>query len=191
MQYEDLKNTILERLEKELSTDLHYHSVSHTRDVINACAASADREGLLDEYKVLLMSAAVLHDSGFLNTTKNHEEEGVRIAKKILPSFGYSVDQIESVSNMIMATKIPQSPKNQLEQIICDADLDYLGREDFYAIGNSLFMELKAHSVLKTEEEWDALQIKFLSSHAFQTDWSVRVREPVKQKYLEELKQKW
>lgn len=191
MQYEDLKDAILERLGKELSEDLHYHSVTHTRDVISACAASADREGLTEEDKVLLLSAAVLHDSGFLNTTKDHELEGVSIAEKVLPTYGYTAEHIQRISDMIMATKIPQSPLDKLGRMICDADLDYLGREDFYKIGATLFTELKAHSVLETEKEWDALQIKFLSSHTFQTDWSVRVREPVKQKYLEELKVKW
>ena len=124
MQYEDLKDTILERLGKELSKDLHYHSVSHTRDVINACADSADREGLSEDDKVLLMSAAVLHDSGFLNTTKDHELEGVSIAKEMLPTYGYTADQIQIISDMIMATKIPQSPNNELSRMICDADLD-------------------------------------------------------------------
>jgi predicted metal-dependent HD superfamily phosphohydrolase len=191
MQYENLKDTVLERLGNELSKDLHYHSVAHTRDVIAACAASADRRGLTEENKVLLMSAAVLHDSGFLNTTKDHELEGVSIAKKMLPSFGYTSDHVQRISDMIMATKIPQSPKSELGCMICDADLDYLGRDDFYKIGSTLFAELQAHSVLQTEQEWDAIQIKFLSSHSFHTEWSIRVREPVKQKYLMELKQKW
>jgi len=191
MQYQDLEDTILEKLAKELSTDLYYHSVSHTRDVIDMCAAGADRVGLNGDDKVLLMSAAVLHDSGFINSTKEHEVEGVNIAKKMLPKFGYSADQINRISDMVMATKIPQSPQNELDRLICDADLDYLGREDFYTIGDNLFLELKARSILETEEQWDALQIKFLSSHTFHTEWSIRVREPVKQKYLEELKMKW
>ena len=63
---------------------------------------------------------------------------------------------------MIMATKIPQSPRNGLEEIICDADLDYLGRDDFYEIGATLFEELKAYNVLQNEREWNRIQVKFL-----------------------------
>lgn len=191
MQYQSLKVAILEKLEKELSEKLYYHSVSHTRDVLSACEASAKRESLSNEEETLLLSAAVLHDAGFLYTSKDHEAEGVRIAKKILPTYDYSSEQIERVSNMILATKIPQNPSNILESLICDADLDYLGRDDFYAIGSTLFAELKAQSILDNEKDWDALQIKFLSSHSFHTDWSIQEREPVKQKYLEELKAKW
>ena len=87
-----------------------------------------------------------------------------------------------------MATKIPQSPKNKLEAIICDADLDYLGRDDFYDIGNTLFEELKAYNILQTEEAWNKLQVKFLENHSFFTNTNRRRRAPRKGKYLRELR---
>ena len=40
-----------------------------------------------------------------------------------------------------MATEIPQNPKTHLEMIMCDADLDYLGRYDFETISNNLYTE--------------------------------------------------
>jgi len=191
MQYQKLRNTILEKLEKELSPELFYHSARHTRDVMSVCEASATRESLSSEDTTLLLSAAVLHDAGFLHSRKEHEAEGVKMAKELLPQLGYNDSQIDKISKMILSTKIPQNPTTVLEAIICDADLDYLGREDFYTIGATLFEELKAQSVIQTEKQWDAIQIKFLSSHTYHTSWSVLHRDPIKKKYLEELIEKW
>ena len=87
MQYESLKSTVLKRLEKELPPKLYYHSVRHTRDVLAVCAASAERENLSPTDKILLLTAALLHDAGFLHTTKDHEAEGVAIAESLSVSY--------------------------------------------------------------------------------------------------------
>ena len=87
-----------------------------------------------------------------------------------------------------MATKIPQAPKNLLERIICDADLDYLGRNDFYKIGNTLFEEFKEYKVISDEESWNRLQVGFIGGHNFFTETTLARRESKKQEYLQELK---
>ena len=86
-----------------------------------------------------------------------------------------------------MVTKIPQQPKNLLQRIICDADLDYLGRNDFEVIGEKLRQEFLVYGVVQTEEEWDRLQLKFLTSHKYHTASSQHMREPVKQMHLHSL----
>jgi len=87
-----------------------------------------------------------------------------------------------------MATRIPQSPANLLESILCDADLDYLGRDDFKKIGQTLFEEFTEYSILQDEQAWNKLQVSFLSSHQYHTETNRTLREPVKRRYLEELK---
>ena len=191
MQFEFIKANILKKLDEDLDPMFSYHSARHTRDVLSVCEESARRENLSASDEILLLTAAVLHDVGFLLTTKDHEQVGVDLARPMLPNFGYDASQIDLISNMILATKIPQSPKTQLEEILCDADLDYLGREDFYQIGNMLFDELKAQSIVNTEREWDKLQVKFLHEHNYHTDWSIKERQPAKEKYLKELEEKW
>ena len=89
---------------------------------------------------------------------------------------------------MIQATKIPQEPKNILEEIIADADLDYLGRSDFYPISYSLFEELKSMEAIKTEDEWNRIQVNFLEQHHFFTKTCINKRKAEKQKRLMELK---
>ena len=88
-----------------------------------------------------------------------------------------------------MATKIPQQPEDKLSQLLCDADLDYLGREDFYSIGNTLYQELKTRSVVEEESTWMEIQINFLEQHQFFTETNRRRRAPQKLAYLGELKQ--
>lgn len=60
-------------------------------------------------------------------------------ARQYLPHFGYTGDEIEQVCDIIMATQMPQNPHNHLGQIICDADLDYLGRNDFLSLVKGYF----------------------------------------------------
>ncbi|MBP6812847.1 MAG: phosphohydrolase, partial [Saprospiraceae bacterium] len=74
------------------------------------------------------------------------------------------------------------------EEILCDADLDYLGRDDFFAIGETLFEELQAYSLINDEQSWNRLQVSFLSSHRFHTSTNKTLREPVKRRYLDDLK---
>lgn len=120
----------------------------------------------------------------------NHEEIGCDIARATLPQFAYSTAQIDAVCKMILVTRIPQSPSNLLEKIISDADLDYLGRDDFYTIGQTLFEELKMNGILETEKEWDQLQIKFLEQHRYFTSTSLANRAAKKAKHLKALKEK-
>ena len=91
--------------------------------------------------------------------------------------------------DLILCTKIPQQPKTLLERIICDVDLDYLGRPDFYEISDQLFRELKALSVINNIDEWNKIQINFLEAHTYHTDFAIRNRQPNKEQRIKELKQ--
>ena len=90
-----------------------------------------------EEY-FILKTAVLFHDMGYIDQYNDNEIFGVKYAEKILPKYNFSKSQIKKISNLISATKVPQNPKNKLEKIICDADLDYLGRVDFLEISDSL-----------------------------------------------------
>lgn len=87
-----------------------------------------------------------------------------------------------------MATKIPQNPQNILEQIIADADLDYLGRDDFEVIADSLFQELRQREMVADLETWNKIQVKFLESHQYWTKSTIALRNEQKMKHLKALK---
>jgi uncharacterized protein len=175
---------ILAKLKAELPPGRTYHCLEHTLDVYASVIDIAYEEGVEGEDLALLKMAALYHDAGFTEDDTDHELVGCRIVRTSLPDFGFSEEQIERVCHMIMSTRIPQSPKDRLGQILCDADLDYLGRNDFVRIGNTLFEEFRIYGVLRTEREWNELQERFLERHRYFTATNIRLREPVKQQNL-------
>lgn len=188
MNYTVAKAIILEQLEKGLSEQLTYHSVHHTLDVLRVAEELCQYERISPHATQLVKTAALFHDSGFLKSNEQHEWHSCRIAEDLLPRFGYAEKDVSHISRMIMATRIPQSPDDLLGEILCDADLDYLGRDDFFPIAHNLFLELKAYGVLNNELEWNQKQIMFLESHHFFTATNIRRRQPKKQDHLEQLK---
>src|SRR5690606_4215820 len=115
---------------------------------------------------------------------------GCDIARQHLPDYDYTPEQIEVICGMIMATKIPQTPNNKLEKIICDADLDYLGRDDFFDIGNKLCDELCMYGIINSENEWNKLQVRFLEHHKYFTTSSKKLRKIKKAENLALVKSK-
>lgn len=189
MQIEKAEQYVLGQLENRLDRTLFYHGIHHTLDVVNASAEIAASEGVTDEESLLLLrTAAFYHDSGFMTVYQGHEEAGCLLAREVLPGFGYTEHQTETICGMIMATKIPQSPQNALEMILCDADLDYLGRDDFQGIAATLFEELKARDMVEDIPAWDAVQVRFLEAHSYWTASEQKRRDAVKQRHLQHLK---
>jgi hypothetical protein len=187
--YAAAENFILKRLESELPKDLSYHGMHHMLDVLNAALEIAAAEGITNEEELkILRIGALLHDVGFIYKYQGHEEKGCELASKLLPQFGFDGEQIKKICGMISATKLPQEPHTELERIIADADLDYLGREDFYPIAKTLFDEWKVYLNITDENEWNRIQADFLSHHHYHTAHCVKWREPEKQKRLREIK---
>ena len=188
MNYHAAKAFIIDKLERELSADLYYHGLHHTLDVLRVTEELCLSESVNPYESLLLKTAALFHDSGFVKSNKEHEALGCSLVREHLPRYDFTPLEIERICGMIMATKIPQTPANFLEAILCDADLDYLGRDDFYDIGSTLFQELKTYNVLHREEDWNRLQVSFLEKHTFFTPTNLRRRDPRKQRHLAQLK---
>ena len=188
--FTSIKQPILSRLKNELDPRLGYHNITHTLDVLEQAEVLAKQEKVTDKHDLLLLkTAAVFHDSGFLFVYKGHEEKGCEIASESLRNV-FSEEDIKKVCGMIMATKIPQSPKTLLEQIICDADLDYLGRNDFEPISRNLYKEFIVFKIIPEDIIWDHIQIKFFESHHYFTGTSVNKRNEKKLKHLNTLKKR-
>jgi len=188
MQYTKVKNLIVNKLRKELDPRLTYHSVFHTLDVIDSVERLSLTEHVTDIERILLKTAAVFHDSGFLSTYKGHEEISCQYAIQILPGYGYRMEDISKIQEMILATQIPQSPKSLLGELLCDADLDYLGRDDFEPIANRLFNELISFNLLKDEQQWNKIQLGFIENHHYFTKTAIRSRERKKQRNLDKIR---
>lgn len=172
----------LERLERELAPDLAYHSLRHTRaDVLPAVERLAVRAGVTGEALQLLRTAAVFHDLGFIEQYTYNEPIGVRMAAEALPGFGYSAAQVRAIGGMILATRLPQTPQTPLEELLADADLDVLGRDDFWELNQALRQELTARGRVIKDTVWYTAQLRFLRAHRYFTAAARDLRDERKQ----------
>jgi len=187
IQFTDMQEILLDRLEKELPDFLFYHNVKHTVDVVTEVELIGWGEGCSDEEILLLKTAGLFHDAGHTIAYDNHEFYSTEIAREMLPKYNYSDEQIEKICAIIMATKLPPRPTNLLENIICDSDLDYLGRSDFIPVSNTLYEELKAQNKMGSLNDWNKIQVKFISGHQYFTETARSLREVNKQLQIERI----
>lgn len=190
MDFQKAKEYAIRRIDTELNETLYYHGSHHTRDVVAACERLAGLEKVEGENLELLLTAAWFHDLGFIEQYQKNEPIAARMAEEVLPGFGFSPEQVKIVQGCILATQIPQIPATHLERIICDADLDYLGRDDAYIIAHSLRMEWIKNGVFgESLVDWYNLQIRFLSAHSYHTQAAIRTRQGKKLQALSQIKE--
>lgn len=177
--FERAKAYALHRLGSELSPWLTYHSLRHTRDdVLPAAVRLGKAAGIDGDALLCLTTAALFHDIGFLYTYDDHEAQGILIAQAVLPGFGYSAVQLTTIADLIAATKMPQRPTTPLAELLCDADLDVLGREDFWVINRQLLAETQHYQRrIISEAEWLSGQANFLAEHRFFSSPAHRLRD--------------
>jgi len=169
MHYDQAHSFLIEKLEQELSPDYTYHNAHHTRSVIQATQQLSEHEKLDEHHAKILITAALFHDAGFLRSYQDHEEKSCNIANEYLPQFGYGEKEINQVCRLIMVTKLPQRPSTLFESIICDADLHYLGTDNYFLIAENLFQEYKKLGIVKNRAEWKKKQIQFFNAHRYFT----------------------
>ena len=81
LNFQHAKQYALHRLERELSPNLLYHGIAHTRDdVVLAVKLLANMEGIHGDSLSLLLTAAWFHDLGFVEQPQYHE-----LISRILP----------------------------------------------------------------------------------------------------------
>ena len=182
--YKKVEQFLLENLPKSYT----YHTIDHIRDVVKQAERIAKKEKVDKSVIQDIKLAAWLHDVGYIWEPNRHEARGVEYATSILTEMKFPKSKISLIAGMILATKIPQSPKNQFEQILCDADLDYLGRDDYAINSNNLLKEIELSKKLTTKE-WLLLQEKFLKGHTYFTPTSQKLRNPSKQTTLKNIQQ--
>lgn len=189
IKYQEVEDFVFAKLQAELPRNLYYHSIKHTKSVLLCSQLIASEEGVFDEMDLLLLkTAALFHDMGHIVGPRGHEERSCCFVRDNLPLFNYTSSQIETICSLIMATKVPQCPQSKLAEILCDADLDYLGRSDFEPISDLLFQELQELGMVSDKNEWNKKQVKFLTEHTYFTNFSKENRNPNKQRQIERLR---
>ena len=179
---------VLQRLKDGLHKHYYYHDVRHTLDVIEQSQAIGKLEGVSARELEILKIAALFHDTGFLKVRSGHEQASVDFFQAVGGLSSLTSEDCDILAGCSRATHMPQNPKNQLERILCDADLDYLGRDDFGLIGENLFLEMSACGEMSDRITWDNLQVKFLEAHSYHTAANQNRRDEKKAENLSEVR---
>jgi len=165
---------VIRLLNDNLNTSFVYHNISHTQSVVEKTKELIDGMQINETDAQHLLIAAWFHDTGYTAEIDNHEEKSVVIASEFLKKHHVPENEIETISNIILATVMDYNPKNELEKIIRDADSAHLGDKNFSNVTELLRKEweLVCDKVL-TEAEWLDENIGFLSiKQRFHTDYA-------------------
>jgi len=183
-----IKEMVLHKLSRELKPTLYYHNKQHTLDVVSSVQTLAISEEVDQEEFIIVVAAALFHDTGFIWSYNENETHACKFAEVELARLGFAKEHIDQVSSLIMATAMPQRPRNRLEMILCDADLDYLGREDFFFTALRLHREWSENIGKKIPfRVWYEKQRDFMKSHQYFTQSAQKLRDERKMKNLSQV----
>ncbi len=188
MKYTRAIEYAISELKEKLPMELTYHSLQHTLSVMELAREIGKEEGLSEEEMHLVSIAAAFHDIGFTRSLEKHEEESCKVAEEILPELGFDTGEVERIKEMIMSTKLPQSPSDKLSEVLCDADLGYIGKNKYFEIAHGLYEELAATGNELSNQDWIDLQIRFLENQSFFTPYAQKTFDENKKNVIVQLR---
>ncbi|AHJ99394.1 Pycsar system effector family protein [Hymenobacter swuensis] len=164
------KAYVLALLEEKLPAQLVYHSPKHTTAVVKEARALSEAAGLSEADQEAVVLAAWFHDTGYLDTYDGHEFRSAELAGEWLTQQGYPAERTELVQTLIKATHRDATRETELEQLLVDADMSGMGRDDFFANAELLRAEWET-SLGKTysNTEWAENQLAFLLAGKYYT----------------------
>lgn len=178
-------------LTKLLPEDMTYHTINHTKDVVASAQEIAEKNALSDEDYEILTVAAWFHDLGYVKGFESHEEKGSLMARGFLEARDYPKEKIKKIEGCIMATKMPQTPQNPLEQILCDADLMHLADGNYFEKADLLHQEIEKTKLCKiSENEWLEMNQDFLDNHCFFTEYAKKNYESAVKENLKKVRER-
>ncbi len=175
-------------LHDKLNSSMVFHNADHARYVADAADLIGRNSGLNDDDLNTVKLCAWFHDTGFAVDPEHHEEESARIASNFLMSKGIDDDIIERVKNIILATHVPQQPKDLISQVLCDADLTHFSEDDYIDRIDKMRQEWNNLSGTKTRKrDFHKLSVKFINKHMYHTDFAKTEFQSMKDKNLKRL----
>ena len=169
----ETEDFVYKLLHDESPVDNVYHNSTHTKEVAKIALEIAQSENISEEDTEVLVLSAWLHDTGYTECCNGHEEKSAARAREFLSSKKYPEDRIKQIENCILATKMPQEPKNHLEEILCDADLHHIGmknssdRSDIFRAEHE-----KTTGEEYSESGWIKKNLHFMNAHKFFTKYA-------------------
>ena len=176
----------------ELPDGIKFHDADHTLHPIKGVVAVANRiaisEDISEHDRELLITAAYFHDTGYIREYDKNEPIAARMAGRILKLIGFKPNEIKKVQKMILSTDLEREPKTDIEKILCDADLDNLGREDFFKLDGKLRDGRRARGIdVSDDAKWYRSTLEIIKKHQYYTESQKKLREKGKQKNIKRL----
>ncbi|MCW3090333.1 MAG: metal-dependent phosphohydrolase sub domain protein [Ferruginibacter sp.] len=168
---------------------LPYHNLAHTEGVVKAAVQIGNHYQLDNSDFFVVLTAAWFHDMGYsAEDAVGHEKRGAENAALFLRELGVDELTISRVQACIIATRLPQSPANLPEQIVCDADLFHLGTDEFAERNKLMRRECeKLYKEPLSKEEWRNSSIQLMQSHHYHTEYCKLLLNEKKQENLDKL----
>ena len=185
----EAKDHVIQLLNVHLDSGFVYHNLPHTQHVVEKATELADLAQLDDAQKEILLISAWFHDTGFTKNIEDHETHSAALATQFLEKKSCPKDVINSVSDLILATRMDYTPKNDLEKFIRDADCAHIGSKNFNEVSELLRKEWELkHNRTLSEGEWINENISFLThNHKFNSDLAASLWDKGKSKNLSRL----
>jgi len=171
---------------------LPYHNLDHTMHVVSRAGEIARHYNLVDKDFFIVVTAAWFHDIGYYTgQPSGHEERGAAMAADFLEARDVDAAVVEQVKACILATHMPQHPKNLLEEIVCDADLYHLGTDLFPEFNKKMRKEVEMRTGHKIDkQQWRSSTAQLLESHHYHTEYARNLLSNSKAAHLKRIKEK-
>lgn len=173
---------ISELLAEKLAKNYFYHNFTHALNVKKYAETIGDKCNLTEDEMNILRISALFHDVGFVNSYDHHVEESVKIASEFLKQHNVDEQSINQISEIIIATQIPQNPKDKIAEVLCDADLMYVASENCYEQFELMYEETKIRTLeFSNRAVFDLDSIRFFTAHNYFTDYGKEILQPQKE----------
>lgn len=160
-------------IQKESSENLMYHTIEHTKDVVKSAQLIGKKENLEEDNMNILLASAWFHDIGYTKIYYGHEKESAEIAKRFLQRNNIDKKTIDIIYATIMATMFPYQPKTKLEEILCDADMAHLAKENYFEYAENLRKEWANSGIKKLKKlEFEMESVQIFKKHTYFTKYA-------------------
>ncbi|MTB49681.1 Pycsar system effector family protein [Lewinella sp. W8] len=176
-------------IQEKVDQKFVYHNFQHTCAVVEAAKELADHYDVSREDRLIIILASWFHDTGYEEGWDDHELRSANIAEAWLREQGTSdEDLIQSVRGAILATKMPQSPQNFLEEIVADADLSHLGDLSYWDRCGRVRQEFAlTRNMIMSDQEWIDFELGFMLAHEYHTEAARELFGERKSKHVKQL----
>ncbi len=135
---------VYDLLLQELDHTFVFHNYDHAQEVAEVAADLARSAGLPEGKQQALVLAAWFHDTGYIVSRTDHYAASARLAKEFLEKELADPKLRDRVPKLIESLN-DERPVGELQALLHDANVSYLGRKRFERRANLLRLEEEHH----------------------------------------------